>query len=869
MLGNNVGRPLFLILLSGAAAACSSGSGSATPDGGADARANPGKDGGKDAASDGAQKSKDGGADTAKSTADSGDAGPSGPIARFKLTNGTVPNYLDVPFPSDVYLANGKIVDPVPGMDAVVTSTSTFITHELGKLDGFSRVALTELYVDDASEKDGVAAIDPASLPVNEAACIADSSSVFLIDLSATGAAARVPCRAQFHDDRAFSTGGFRPALAVGPGRGVVLEEGHQYAAVVTSRVTTTAAAGGKHIAASADFLAVASAKSKSTVYTAAYDSAASILSSALASDKATIVDIAPYTTGTETKVLFDMRTNLESVTVPALAWDATTMAPMGAVKFAAKVGGMLPAGFTGSLDDLLGTVTAPTLPDGSDDSNANLPVRAHNKLAAIGTAVFQAENYLSPGNGYTALDDATFTFDASGKVVPNAAKPKAPIWVTFFIPTAPMPTAGYPVVIVQHGLGESRADEAFNLANVFANAGWIVAAIDSVTFGARAAESKYQVDKVNNFASGGGSYAGPDGIADTVGGSTNGLNDFFGELQNMGAIRDQFRQAEIDTSQLARVLASSPDLSPLQTGATAPKIDPAKIAYFGNSLGAIEGAAAAAIEPLIQTFVLNVAGGGVMIELAPHAPLVAAFDLPVGGATFGASTDHLNESHPLLNLLQTAIDPGDPLSFASYVVKSPGTVNNKALTSKNVLQIEVVYDEFVANESNEALARGLGIGLAVPNVGTNSGVSTMAMVRDPTTIPDRLTLAAVQPDDAGLIHDTPKAGTTGVLVQTMPAQHGDNFQEALAGHTYAIPYNQFATMTPFVKLGTGSAASDPPFRVTCSYRQQQSMAVRFLDDAFRGKVPNVGGFLPAVRDFDGDGVPDSTDTDPNNPSVH
>src|SRR5882724_8843797 len=45
----------------------------------------------------------------------SGDA----PTVRFALAGDTVPSFLDVPFPSDVYLANGKVIDPLPGVDAV------------------------------------------------------------------------------------------------------------------------------------------------------------------------------------------------------------------------------------------------------------------------------------------------------------------------------------------------------------------------------------------------------------------------------------------------------------------------------------------------------------------------------------------------------------------------------------------------------------------------------------------------------------------------------------------------------------------------------------------------------------------------------
>jgi hypothetical protein len=789
---------------------------------------------------------------------DAGDAAVSAPTARFHLTTSALPNFLDVPFPSDLYLAaSGKIVNPIPGMSAIVKNNSQFLTTELATLNGFSRVAFSFFLVDDPGESGGVATLDAASLPVDEAACVSDASSVFLVDLSATGSAARIPCRAAFHDDRPFSMTGYPPMLAVGPGRGVVLAEGHQYATIVTSRVHATT---GKPLAASADFRALAGGSSPSAAYSKALTTAEGLLGAALGAD--TIVDMALFTTNTSTSVLIQMRNTLETVPVPTLAWDSASMAPMGATKFAAPVNGNLPAGFTDTLDHLFGVVTAPPLPDGSDDPDGALAVRAHNRIAAIGTAVFQAENYLSPANGY-ALGGATFSYDANGNVVPDPTNPKVPIWVTFFIPTAPMPAAGYPVVIVQHGAGGARSTEAFDIANALANAGWMVAAIDSVTFGARAAEPADHVDMVNNFASGGGSYAGPDGLADVL----NGLTDIVGDAIDVGAIRDQARQAAIDTSQLARVLASNPDLSPLETGATAPKIDGTKIAYLGNSLGSIEGATAAAVEPLIQTWVLNVMGGEVALEVLALSPTTSPA-VSLAGGIFGASGDHLDETHLTLNLIQTVIDPGDPESFARYLVASPATVLGKALLPKNLLQIEAVYDDYVPNEAGEAFARAVGMGLGVPNVGTNSGCSTLAMVKDPTTIPDRMVLPDVSPDGAGLIHDTPVSGVTAVVVQTSPAQHSADFFASTAMQYFAIPYAQFTTSTPFVLLGMGAATNDPVFSVQTSYRQLQATAVRFLSDSFAGKVPNVTGFLPPVRDYDGDGVPDSTDPDVNNPLV-
>jgi hypothetical protein len=135
-------------------------------------------------------------------------------------------------------------------------------------------------------------------------------------------------------------------------------------------------------------------------------------LSSALSTDGATIVSIAPYTTNDMTKQLFTLRAGLDAKPAPTLAWDAKSMAPMGAVKFAAKVNGALPtnavAPFTDSLDDWLGVVPAKQAPlaDGADNPDINLPVRAHNRIAAIGTAVFQAQNYLNYND--TSYPDAT-----------------------------------------------------------------------------------------------------------------------------------------------------------------------------------------------------------------------------------------------------------------------------------------------------------------------------------------------------------------------------------------------------------------------------------------------------------------------------
>jgi hypothetical protein len=787
---------------------------------------------------------------------------PHGPVARFELQGETPPNFLDVPFPSDVYLQNQKVIDPIPGIDALVGDNSVFVTHELAKENGFSRIAMSAFYIDDTTQPADPtlgfpsALIDPTSLPADEASCVADGSSVFLLDLAAADPTqARIPCRALFHQD-APNLSTTRPLVAVGPARGIVLQEGHSYATVLTTRVKDTS---GKRVLSSADYAAVASGArsgATATMYGNAIDAAKKLLAPALASDGAAIVAIAPFTTSNQSGELYQARAVIDAAPAPALKFDATSMAPMGVAKFAKRdSGGILPSGFTASLDDYFGVVAAiAKLPDGTDDPDFNLPVRAHDQIEAIGTGEFTAINFLSHPADYGTVGGATFVKDATGNFIPAPDQPTAKIWATIVLPTAPMPATGYPVVIAQHGLGSWRG-WSFYLANTFCKMGWAVVAIDSYPFGSRAPEPEFQNDTSTDYENApGAKYKGPDGIGDLSNGTRNSEIDMFGGLKNLGAFRDQLRQASLDTTQLVRMIRANPDLSFLATSATAPKFDTTRIAYVGDSLGGIEGATSAAIEPSIRSWVLNVAGGGVIQELATHGPSIG-FSLSAAAALyFHAYNDTFDEGHPFIILGQTLVDAGDPLTFAKFLVTDPQTVAGVKMTPRNILQTEVVYDELVSNESDEALARAAGYGLALPNVGSNSGVLD---VKDLTKRAGPVPLANVPQDSAGTIHDTPIAGTTAVVVQLSPATHGQDIVASTAPRTWKIPF-----VHPFEML-------TPSYRVRTSYRAVQAGALQFIGDGFAGNVPRVSGFVPPIRDVDDDGTPDDVDADPNNPQVH
>jgi dienelactone hydrolase len=784
------------------------------------------------------------------------------PVVRFE---GTANAFMGIPFPSDAYLQNGKVV-PLPAMEGVVKQNSAFLQHSLAQMDGFSRTAMSVFFLDDLAkplDDDGVrptALVDVASLPASEAQCMSDGSSVFFLDLAATDPSrARIPCRAAFHAPKGTKT---RPVLGVGPGRGILLEEGHQYAAVVTNRVKTK---DGVTLGGTSDWTQATKGDRRNplgNLYGPAYDKAKTLLAGALLGTDE-IVGMTVFTTTKMGQELFALRDQLEDAAPAVLKWDDNSVAPMKAARFVAGDLGPLPTGFTATLDDWLGVVDAKNkLPNGVDDPDSKLPVHAHDKIAVVGTAEFDGINYLQVKPlGYEDVEHANFARDGAGKPIPAPEKPTNKIWATFFVPRGTMPAKGWPIVILQHGLSSSRA-YALDLANVFCAEGWAVVAIDSVTFGARAADPKYQKDDHTNWEKApGAKYVGGDGIGDPDDkGATNGSFDLFGGLKNIGALRDQLRQAGFDTAQLVKLLRSNPDLAPLKVGTDAPKIDGDAIAYVGDSLGGIEGAIAAGIEPNVKAWVLNVAGGSLVQELGTHSPVVSNQLNLAGAFNFGFQSDQFTESHLLTTLVQTIEDPGDPLFYAQALQLLPHPLKGTPTKPRNVLQIEVLFDEVVANESNEALARAAGFPLATPNVGSNAAIRDL---KAPDANPARIVFPEAKPDANGVIKDAPGAGYTAVLIQTAPSQHGADLTTKSCRHEYKAPWALFDTNEPFTHFD-----ATQQYGVTCAYLETQATVTQFVKTAFAGGAPEIKGFKAPVRDLDGDGTLDATDPDPNDPKV-
>jgi hypothetical protein len=242
-------------------------------------------------------------------------------------------------------------------------------------------------------------------------------------------------------------------------------------------------------------------------------------------------------------------------------------------------------------------------------------------------------------------------------------------------------------------------------------------------------------------------------------------------------------------------------------------------------------------MEPHVKAWTLNVGGGGVISEAAAHGPVINSNLALAGTVNFGLGKTLYTEAHPVVVLGQTLIEAGDPIAYADRLVTNPAPLAGSATRARNILQIEVVFDELVANEANEALARAAGYALASPNVGLNAGVADLATH---APYPGGGIKLPMLPEAPGGYHDVPVAGSTAILVQASPAEHGADLVRAKCNRTYRLPFN------------TGDGKLDltrqDPTPIACPYRALQDTMVRFFGDAFEGRAPVVTGFAAPAR---------------------
>ncbi|MEO8552442.1 MAG: alpha/beta fold hydrolase, partial [Kofleriaceae bacterium] len=397
---------------------------------------------------------------------------------------------------------------------------------------------------------------------------------------------------------------------------------------------------------------------------------------------------------------------------------------------------------------------------------------------------------------------------------------------ITFILPSAPPPPAGYPVVIYGHGLGASR-DQLLGFAEPLTAKGFAIVGIDMVGHGSRFNPS----DTIDNFSEYLPQFSGDpalrDGFGDTTGLSTE--FDFFEGFLGVSAIRDTIRQSALDLVRVSQLVHRGDlDLSALGPSA---KLDPTHVAYMGESFGTVVGTVFAAIEPDIDLFVLDVPGGGIVDHLLPDSAEIGSLALPLIETIYNPRLP-LDRWNPQIGLMQAVIDGADPLTYAPHVM----TDRFADVGPRSVVCLEVVGDQVLSNTGTDALARGLGLDVLLPDLAPPSGLAELGSP------------AAGNRD-----------GTTAILVQYAPATHGANWSNE-HGTLEFMPGFPFAGDVRFPKLPA-------PITITNPIYDTLDQVFEILATHQAGESPRVRSTRAPIADFDGDGVPDDQDPAPYDPS--
>jgi len=703
---------------------------------------------------------------------------------RFAALDEQSPAYGTTPFPADLYLDDTGHLAPFDGMEDIAPLGSDFIAQHLPLLDGFGLRPVVEVFVDGEVQ---------AASVVMEGSSTRDAVFVMNVDPASPERGAVVPMLWRVDPIRSRVVG--VPAL------GVSLREKTRYATVVTRALLDSA---GVPLAAPAAFTALRDAPLGDVParWRATRDALADLLSAGLPSSA--LVAVSTFTTQHATRALVLARRAVNQVAAPTLRFATDAPVFRG----------------TEALDALLGVAARDE--QGRERWGWSNPTgMAHEHVGVIGTGVMTAPRFLLPDDGTFAAHSDAFSYDADSGA-PEIVDAAAELPVTFALPASPAPASGYPVAIFAHGLGASR-HQMLALAEPLTERGYAVVAIDMNGHGSRFADTDERNNTTGFFEAFSGDESVVDGFGDVVGvGSTFAL---LHEFKNLSAIRDSFRQSVLDYSALSRLLRTDTlDLAALgKVGEPAPRLDPMRVSFLGESFGGVVGSVLAAIEPGLDLFVLDVPGGGILDMALLGSPTMRPMVELWLSSTYGLD-ERLDRFHPLIGLGQALLDGTDPLSFAPHVLRDR-LIIDAPVPPRHVVVLEVIGDEVMPNRATHALARAFGLTLASPFLTPLPGMRTQA-----------------SPIEGNV------DGQTGVLVQWAPATHGANWTSE-RGRRVFLPYGEsddeeYVTLEEAIEI-------DNPMRQTL----EQVLAI--LDSHAGGATPRVPPHEPPVADFDGDGIPD------------
>ena len=187
-------------------------------------------------------------------------------------------------------------------------------------------------------------------------------------------------------------------------------------------------------------------------------------------------------------------------------------------------------------------------------------------------------------------------------------------IYFNALLPATPEPPNGYPVVIFGHGSRRQPLRRTDSGGPTLARAGFAVIAINAVGHGFGPLSTVTFTD--NHGQQHHASLRAAAAWTSTAMASSNPRKAARCSRPVAYGTRDCFRQTAVDLMQLARTIRLGLDLN----GDGKPDLDPSRIYYAGQSLGAIYGSMIMAVEPTVRAAALNV-GGATVVDIARWSP--------------------------------------------------------------------------------------------------------------------------------------------------------------------------------------------------------------------------------------------------------
>lgn len=218
-------------------------------------------------------------------------------------------------------------------------------------------------------------------------------------------------------------------------------------------------------------------------------------------------------------------------------------------------------------------------------------------------------------------------------------------VCVVATVPRGTAPAGGWPVALFAHDLGgDAGTAISSGLAARLAEAGFATVGYDGLLHGARFGGEAPSLDAITALLD---------------------------EPARPGLMRDQAVQGAADLFALTRLLQSGVTVP---TDAEPAELSSTRLVFIGHGRGGEYGVPFTAYEPGVQAAVFAGVGGDLVDWLqARRAPRDIAAELAIGFA----ETD-FNGMHPALHLMQTWLDPRDPVHYGALLRRPPEGVGGK-----------------------------------------------------------------------------------------------------------------------------------------------------------------------------------------------